>query len=731
MALVFVVDQLLNGYATSFGRIAYNASIACAAFVAFEARKRPRVDRSGAIAMALGTTSWGVGSVSTTFNDLGVDNFFTSLAVQNFCYLLVYPLGIVAIGRLLSRRLVFRWEELLNGAIVGLGIATVASAIVLEVIDIKFTTTEPFVNTVFPIADLVLLSYTLASVLMLPHRNSPRALLLLIGISFFTVSDLYYLTSVYNGTYEIYRWPDIGWVVGFIFIAEAPWRFSEERQSNDRGEPVEAVAAAVALGVICLHIFNVADFQWFALTPAVATVIFAFVRLAIALRQSRRLIDEQILARTDELTGLANRRRFVAATTDATTQWRESERYGCLLLLDLDGFKEVNDTLGHQTGDELLRNIAARLSAAIPRNSLLARLGGDEFGLLLYTTPDGAGALTVAAAIREALAQPVEIAGVRLRVEASIGIALAPEHGLATSDLLRHADVAMYRAKRERLGAVIFDHEIDSPDGDRLNLAEELNEAIEHDQFLVYYQPKIDLKDGGVHELEALVRWQHPRLGFLNAPDFLPIAEKTGAVVDLTRVVLRKVAHQIMEWREAGLDLSIAVNINARELESIQIVELIDDIVSSHNLTSDCLILEITEEVLVKDPATARTIIAALDRLGVRVSIDDFGTGYSSLSYLQHLPVHELKLDRAFVHDLGASDLEAAGRARAVAKSVVDLARSLGMNASAEGVECQEQLLVLRSIDCDSAQGFFFAEPMSAVSVTLWLATQTPVRFPG
>lgn len=729
MGLFFLIDATIYGQASIFGHLTYNAGLLAAAFIAFKARQEPRVDSIGALALSLAIFSWAIGSIGATLAVHLISGPFSSLTTQNAFYLLIYPLGIIAINRLLSRRAAFSWQEALNAIIVGLGIASVITAIGIEILNFRVSS-ENFIDSIFPVGDLVLISYILASWLMLPKRNSPRAVLLALGVVTFVLVDFYYLRSVFEGTYVAFRWPDVGWLIGFALVAEAPWRFSEERQSQDRGAPVELVAAVAALAILSLELFGVGELPWYALTPAIATVIFAFIRLAFALQQSQRLLDEQLLARTDELTGLANRRRFVNSTAEAVEQWQSSGIYGSLLLLDLDGFKEVNDTLGHQTGDELLRNIASRLQGSLPRNSLLARLGGDEFGLILFNTSDAAGALTVAGALRAALAQPIEMAGVRLRADASIGIALAPDHGMTVSDLLRHADVAMYRAKRNQLGAAIFDPAEDTLDGERLNLAEELADAVRHDQLSVYYQPKIDLLTGRVDDFEALLRWQHPRLGLLTPPDFMDIAARTGIIVDITRLVLKKVGEQLEEWRSAGLDVTVAVNITARELEGVEIVQAVQELITTRRLTPDALVLEITEELLVKDAEYARTVITALDRIGVRVAIDDFGTGYSSLSYLQHLPVHELKLDKAFVAQLGGRDAEAAGRARAVAKSVIDLGRSLGMQTSAEGVEQEDQLAALRAIGCDTAQGFLFAPPLTAVSATLWLATKVPVALP-
>lgn len=698
----------------------YQASVTMVVLLLVRASRIPRVDRVGALALAAAAAFWGTGSLIGVYIT-NVDNEF----LFNFGYLAFYPFALLGYARLLGRRNRLHFADFITATMVGLGSASVIATWWVYLVEGRPRVgLDQFINLVYPIADILVISYIIAIGVLLPRVLTPRALLVLGGMLVFIIFDLIYVSRMAAGTYTPFGPIDVGWLIGFMLIAEAPYRFMEERHVQSSKGWAEVGISILALSILLADTFDLAEFAWYTQLPAALTLLLAFIRLLVAVQQSRRLADEQILARTDELTGLANRRRFVTTLTTAQEEWRAQGKFGAVLLLDLDGFKEVNDTLGHQTGDELLRMVATRLQDAVPRQALLARLGGDEFGVIVLSETDDTYALTLAAALRTALDEPLEISGVRLRVDASIGIALAPEHGTSTSDLLRHADVAMYRAKRARAGAVIFDPVVDTVDSDRLGLAEELREAVAHGQLVLHYQPKIDLVSDACVELEALVRWQHPRLGLLGATEFLPIAERTGLIVEISEYVMAEAIRQVVEWRTSGLDVSVAININAAQIENLELVELLLTLLNRAALAPDAVILEITEEVLVRDPAAARAVINAMDQHGIRVAIDDFGTGYSSLSYLQHLPVHELKLDRTFVADLGSADLEASTRARAVAKSVIDLARSLGMTSAAEGIERREQLEVLNSIGCDSAQGFLFAPPMSAVSVSVWLTSR-------
>jgi diguanylate cyclase (GGDEF)-like protein len=708
------------GQSITVRAILYQLSVLFVVVVLARAVRQPRIDRIGVWALAIAAGFWGIGSLIGVWVE-SADNAL----LYHFGYLAFYPFAMLAYSRLLARRPRLNVGELITALMVALGSASVIATFYVYISGGTETLAlGNFLNLFYPIADILLISYALGVGVLLPRVLTPRAILLIAGTAVFVVFDLIYVSRSINGTYESFGVIDVGWLIGFVLIAEAPYRFMEERQQRVPRGWVEVGISMLALVLLLADTFDLADFAWYTQLPASLTLLLAFTRLLIALQQSRRLADEQVLARTDELTGLPNRRRFVTALASAQDEWRASGTYGAVMLLDLDGFKEINDTLGHQTGDELLKLVSNRLQDALPRQALLARLGGDEFGVILLNESDMPYALTVAAALRGSLEAPLEISGVRLRIDVSVGIAIAPDHGATTSDLLRHADVAMYRAKRSRSGAVIFDPAIDTIDGDRLGLAEELREAAEHGQLVLHYQPKIDLESNTCVELEALVRWQHPRLGLLGAAEFLPLAERTGLIIEISEYVLREAIRQVAEWRANNLDVSVAINVNAAQIENLELVEMLRALITEFRLEPSSVILEITEEVLVKDPTAARTVINAMDQYGVRVAIDDFGTGYSSLSYLQHLPVHELKLDRTFVADLGSDDVEASTRARAVAKSVIDLARSLGMTSSAEGVERREQLAVLSSIGCDSAQGFLFAPPMSAVSVSVWLASR-------
>jgi diguanylate cyclase len=700
----------------------YQASVFAAALLMWRGSFLPRVDRVGAWSLALATLLWGIGSTLSLL--FGLNSVGASLS--HIGYLAFYPLALLGFSRLLVRRTRLQFGELLNALIVGLGSAAVLATAFVYLVERPATIDAgAFINHFYPVGDILLISYALGVGVLISRVLTPRALFLMTGMVAFALFDIIYLRQMLAGAYVPLELLDAGWLIGFLLLAEAPFRFMEERQPRISRGWSEVIVSIMALSILLADTFDLAKFRWYTQLPAALTLLLAFLRLFLALQQSRKLVDEQHLARTDELTGLPNRRRFVATLASSQDAWRATGEYGAVMLLDLNGFKEVNDTLGHQAGDDLLRLVSARLQDATPRNALLARLGGDEFGLILHGEADETYVLIVAAALQAALDSPIEIPGARLRVETSIGIALAPTHGTTTSDLLRHADVAMYRSKRTRSVAVIFDPAVDTIDGDRLGLAEELREALDRRELVLNYQPKIDLATNSCMELEALIRWQHPRLGLLGASEFLPLAERTGLIADITSYVVAEAVRQVAEWRLAGLDVSVAINVNAAQLEGIELVDYLLTLLDEASLSTEAIILEITEEVLVRDPAAARAVITHMDRHGIRVSIDDFGTGYSSLSYLQHLPAHELKLDRAFVADLGSNDVDAATRARAVAKSVIDLATSLGMASSAEGVERREQLEVLTSIDCDSAQGFLFAPPMSAVSASVWLASRS------
>ncbi|MCV2393091.1 EAL domain-containing protein [Actinotalea sp. M2MS4P-6] len=413
-------------------------------------------------------------------------------------------------------------------------------------------------------------------------------------------------------------------------------------------------------------------------------------------------------ATTDELTGLPNRR---ALQRLAPLRLADGERHA-LLLLDLDRFKEVNDSLGHHAGDTLLAEVAGRLRDRLRSGDLLARLGGDEFAALL----EDAGreeAARVAAALVAALEDPFVLDEMTVHSAVSIGVALYPDDGADLSTLLRKADIAMYRAKGagDRVA-----HAGENRGVDRLRLSEEFRAALEDDQLVLHYQPKIDLVTGQVSGVEALVRWQHPEHGLLYPDAFLPRVEEAGLMRAMTRVVLGIALDQAVDWRAEGRTLSVAVNLSASSLTDSELPGEIAAMLAERALPPHALGLEITEEFLMTDRARARTVLTALRDHGVRISVDDFGTGYSSLSYLRDLPIDELKLDRSFVFPMSDDP-----RAAALVGSTVTLAHSLGLHMVAEGVEDGRAYDELFRLGCDTAQGYWMSRPLPAVELAQWL----------
>ncbi|GEM_PF-675389 len=421
-------------------------------------------------------------------------------------------------------------------------------------------------------------------------------------------------------------------------------------------------------------------------------------------------------AQHDALTGLPNRVLLRDRLEQAIrTAGREALPLA-LLVMDLDGFKEVNDTLGHQMGDVLLQHVARRLQDALRTSDTVARMGGDEFAILL---PGDAqtGAQIAAQKLLEALEQPFPIDGYGIDVGASIGIAVYPDHGLDAQTLLRRADVAMYVAKRGKRGAVLYTSEQDQHSPDRLALLGDMRSAIEGGQLVLSFQPICDIRTRQVLRLEALAGWRHPRRGLIPPHDFIPLAEQTGLIGPLTRWLLGAALQTCSDWRTTGHAVGVAVKLSVRTLHERRTAEMLAELLATHRLPPAAVTLEINESALVPYPQRAIETLMRLHALGVRIAIDDFGTGYSSLAYLKRLPVDEVKIDRSFVLDMLSDPNDAA-----IARATIDLAHNLGLQITAEGIENSETLAALRTLGCDTAQGLLLGEPLEAEQLPAWLA---------
>jgi len=417
-------------------------------------------------------------------------------------------------------------------------------------------------------------------------------------------------------------------------------------------------------------------------------------------------------ARHDALTGLPNRMACHEAIAAAT---EDEEIPGAVLLMDLDRFKEVNDTLGHRYGDLLLVQVANRFGSVIGRRGQIARLGGDEFAVVASGI-DADEAQELAHDIAGSLRTPFELDEMVVDVQASVGIALFPAHGRGVETLLQKADVAMYRAKDTRRDVALYDERHDHHSPAKLALTAELRTAVGSDEIVLYYQPELDLRTREVVAMEALVRWEHPRLGVLPPSSFVRMAEATNLIKPLTQHVMEIALLQLADWHAAGLDISVAVNISPQVLVDQSFTEQVLVALRRADVPPNRLKLEVTESALMSDPVTARMVLRQLEALGVEISIDDFGTGYSSLAYLADLPVSEVKIDRSFVSRMGT---ETSGRI--IVNSTIDLAHHLELRAVAEGVEDWNMLPELEALGCDAVQGFAISPPLKSTQATRWL----------
>ncbi|TFC61447.1 EAL domain-containing protein [Cryobacterium sp. TMT2-15-1] len=631
-------------------------------------------------------------------------------------YLLFYLLLLWALAVLVNRQLRgSAWSVFLDTAVGSLGAAAVLAVILSPVFD--SAAADPLslgavIAAAYPALDLLVVAAIAGIVASHGPDAGKRWMLLVAGLVVFAGADTVF--ALQGDLYRVGTPLDATWNIGVVLIALWVDSTSLPRPVRDRRATATTVSALAVpmvstiagLGVLILA--SQVTVSNLSVVLAGATMTLAVVPLA----GRQRVLN--LLARTDDLTGLRNRRAFNA---DVPTRLAAVEgRKNALLLLDLDRFKEVNDSLGHDVGDRLLIQVGIRLNRQLRAGDLLARLGGDEFAILL-TDSAREDALTVAVKLRAALAEPFILEGITLQTSASVGISLYPDQGKDLTALLRKADMAMYKAKTSRSGHHVYDSDDDSHGETRLRTLAELRLALIDEQLVLHYQPKVDLGSGAVRDVEALVRWNHPERGLLPPDQFVPIIEEAGLMHTLTQVVLRQALDQAVLWQAQGRPLTIAVNLSASSLVDTELPDRIGAMIAARGLPSSILALEITEEFLLNDRGRARGILTRLREQGIRISVDDFGTGYSSLAYLRDLPIDELKLDRSFVFPMAGD-----ARAATLVSSTIALAHSLGLRMVAEGVDSGAAYDQLVGFGCDFAQGFHLSQPVSAAALDTWLA---------
>lgn len=575
----------------------------------------------------------------------------------------------------------------------------------------------------WPVLDVIICVVLLCGALGVATGFDRRLVLTVGGLTLCAVGDC--IAAVGHGLGNGIDRPflHLPWALGFVLMAAAACQDADT--VNDHAgtvdtEPWTFILLPMAMGAIGCTLLSPAFEGRISAGPGwlvFVTLCLAMVRVSLTYRELWSLKETRRQAHTDELTGLKNRRAFLLeadsllATSGPSTQT-------ALVMLDLNGFKEVNDSLGHSAGDTLLVELSRRLEHALPLGDVvLARLGGDEFALLLSGVGTGE-ALDLVDALQRDLSRPIEVEGSRVDVRGSFGIAVAPEHGTDLAGLMRRADIAMYRAKRARVDAVVYDPADNDDHGEgRLQRISELRGGLERREFVVHYQPQVDLRSGTVLGAEALVRWQHPTEGLLYPDRFLGLMQDSGLMPGLTEYVLDVAVAQAAAWAAQGRSWSVAVNLPASAVTDLDLPARIYATLRKHGLPPELLVIEITEETLLSDRARAAGVLTTLHESGVLISVDDFGSGYSSLAYLRELPVDELKLDRSFVQPITQDP-----RAASIVRTAIDLAHALDMRVVAEGVEDELTAVQLAGYGCDFAQGYHYARPRSAESLEGWFA---------
>lgn len=672
---------------------------------------------SGAfLAIGLGVLCWSIGDIVLTIETLGGRSVSVPSVADAF-YLSFYPFTYVGLVLMMKRGIKrISRPNWLDGGVAGLGAAALCAGFAFHQIAKSAGGNKlgVVVNLAYPIGDVLLLSLVVAGTALLAGRSKGPWALIAVGIAFNIVGDTFNLFSASAGASRVgSTFNAIAWPISILLISMSVW-IRPRRQDHAVAEKAAGFALpglAFLVGMAVLVAASLHGTSRVAIALAAATLAATGIRLAISTRELRLLTEERHKqAVTDELTGLGNRRHLF----HVFEQIFDGDGYKpnvAFLFVDLDHFKEINDSFGHATGDELLRQLGPRLVSGVRTSDIVVRLGGDEFAVLLLDA-DVEEAQRVAERLTNIIENPFVLGMVNARIGASIGISILETDATDSASLLRCADIAMFRAKLANSSFAFYDESLDNENIPLM--AEELRVAVDGGQFELHYQPQLDLRTGDVCGVEALLRWYNPRLGMVPPLRFLPVAEEAGLMPALTALVLDVALAQCASWRTEGHDIVMSVNLSASNLLDPGFTQLVKELLVRHRVPTTSLVLEITETCIISDYERAKSVIEELRHTGLTVSIDDFGAGFTSLAYLGDLAVGELKLDRIFVTGLGAEDRS---RDLALIRSTIELAHALRLRVVAEGIEDGATLQLLTSLGCDVAQGYFIGRPMTAESI--------------
>ena len=669
--------------------------------------------RRASLAMLLVSVSlWACGSA--VLNATSIPDLSRFPAPGEWLFLASYIGMAVYLFTGAAHRMAKTLSTALDAVVICGGTACLAGAVLLTPVARQFPNDglALFLALLYPLIDVALGMLVLAQVVLRARSGIRQSSELLLVFALFTYADAHFVTNLAAGIYVPSVVNDACYGAAFIFLVANGCRrplTGLPAVPRRQGPALVLGAGLAALGVLALH--PPGSVGLYLVIDAVITLAAVGGRLVVALREANRATEAFALARSDDLTHLPNRRAVLALMEERLA----SDQPLSLMILDLNGFKDVNDTLGHAAGDAVLKLVAHRMREVLEPTIMVARLGGDEFATVV-PSEDEIEVMTIAQTILAAIRDPLTVDGITLATDASIGITVRGSGDTKSTELLRRADVAMYRAKVTRGGALLYDAHYDHFSREKLQIADELRKGIEGGQLVLWYQPQIAAGTQRICGLEALVRWQHPHEGLLSPVTFLPAARRAGLMPALSEEVVRIAIQDLSRWRSRGLEPRIAINCAPPELMSGVFLPGLYAEMERAQVPPESIVIEVTEDSFINEPERARAVLHEIRKHELQISIDDYGTGFSSLSYLRDLPVQELKIDRSFITDMTSDP-----RSRMIVESTLQMARALGLRTVAEGIEDAATAADLIAMGVDVLQGYHLSKPLPPNEVEAWI----------